>query len=68
MRPKELGSLGIKDLERFSRALRLRCLWLSWDHIDRPWKKLLKMNDQTDRQLFFSSTQMIVGDGRNTPF
>jgi hypothetical protein len=25
------------------------------------------MNDQTDRQLFFSSTQIIVGDGRNTP-
>jgi hypothetical protein len=68
MRPKELDGLGIKDLERFSHALMLRWLWHSWDHNDRPWKYLLKMNDQTDRQLFFSSTQMIVGDGRNTPF
>jgi hypothetical protein len=68
MRPKYLGRLGIKDLEKFSRALRLRWLWHGWDHLDRPWKHLIKITNQTDMQLFFTSTAIAVGDGRNTPF
>jgi hypothetical protein len=36
MRPKKLGGLGIKDLEKFNRALRLRCLWFNWDQKERP--------------------------------
>jgi hypothetical protein len=35
LRPKKWGGLGIKDLDRFSRTLRLRWLWHHWDHIDR---------------------------------
>ncbi|GJN03958.1 hypothetical protein PR202_ga21461 [Eleusine coracana subsp. coracana] len=35
-RPKKLGGLGIKDLEKFNRVLRLRWLWLLWDHNERP--------------------------------
>jgi hypothetical protein len=68
LRPKKWGGLGIKDLDRFSRALRLRWLWHHWDHIDRPWKKLIKVTDKVDRQLFFCSTLIHLGDGRNTPF
>jgi hypothetical protein len=68
MRPKKLGGLGIKDLNKFSRALRLRWLWHSWDHKDRPWKHLLKISDLIDRQLFFCSTEVTVGDDKNTPF
>jgi hypothetical protein len=35
-RPRKLGGLGIKDLDRFGRALRLRWLWYYWDIVDRP--------------------------------
>jgi hypothetical protein len=55
-RPKRLGGLGIKDLDKFGRALYVRWLWFSWDTQARPWKKLLKFHDKSDRALFFAST------------
>jgi hypothetical protein len=35
--PKEKGGLGISDLERFARALRLRWLWFQWKQKDRGY-------------------------------
>lgn len=67
-RPRKLGGLGIKDLEKFGRALRLRWLWHGWDQCDRPWKQLIEHRDKSDRDLFFASTYITVGDGKNTPF
>jgi hypothetical protein len=60
--------MGIKDLDKFSRALRLRWLWHHWDHKDKPWKNLLKIIESTNRKLFFSSIVISIGDGMNTPF
>lgn len=60
--------MGIKDLDKFGRALRLRWLWYGWDQKERPWKNLLKHHDQTDRDLFFASTVVTIGNGKNTPF
>jgi hypothetical protein len=68
IKPKYLGGLGIKDIDKFSRALRLRWFWHSWDYADRQWKHLIKFQDPTDKVLFFNSTYIQVGDGRNTPF
>jgi hypothetical protein len=69
-RPKRFGGggLGIKDLEKFNRVLRLRWLWFNWDHVDRPWMKLMKVTDETDRHLFFASTIISVGNGEDTRF
>jgi hypothetical protein len=63
-----MGGLGIKDLEKFGRALRLRWLWYSWDNHDRHWKEFLKHHDKIDRALFFALTLIMVRDGKNTPF
>jgi hypothetical protein len=35
--PKESGGLGIPNLEKFARALRLRWLWHQWVSSDKPW-------------------------------
>jgi hypothetical protein len=68
LRPRRWGGLGIKDLNKFGRPLRLRWLWHQWDLKEKPWKQLLKVSDQKDRQLLFASTTMQVGNGKNTPF
>jgi hypothetical protein len=36
IRSKSLGGLWIKDLKKFSRALRMRWLWHQWDHKEKP--------------------------------
>jgi hypothetical protein len=36
LRHKRWGGLGIKDLDKFSRALRMRWLWHSWDKKKKP--------------------------------
>jgi hypothetical protein len=66
-RPLKWGGLGIKDLDRFGRALRLRWLWHNWVTTDHPWKDLIKSYDKTHRALFFASSVIIVRNG-NTPF
>jgi hypothetical protein len=48
--------------------LRLKWLWNSWDKQNRQWKNLVEVHDPIDRALFFSSTYIIIGNGKNTPF
>ena len=66
--PKTEGGLGISDLERFSRALRLRWLWFKWKQKQRAWNNLEIPCDKVDRNLFYASTVVTVGDGNTTPF
>jgi hypothetical protein len=40
----------------------------NWDEQEKPWRHLLKITYQSDRDLFFSSTIISVGDGKVTPF
>jgi hypothetical protein len=67
-RPKIKGGLGILDLERFARALRLRWLWFQWRQKERAWNKLEIPCDARDRELFAASTTVTIGDGKTTKF
>jgi hypothetical protein len=67
MRPRKWGRLGIKDLEKFGWALRLRWLRYSWDTVERPWKNLFKPRDKAIKELFYASTVITVGNGKLTP-
>jgi hypothetical protein len=66
--PKDLGGLGILDLERFARALRLWWLWLKWKHAERPWMGLDIPCANIDRDLFNASTVVTVGKGDKAMF
>ncbi|KAE8783586.1 retrotransposon unclassified [Hordeum vulgare] len=61
--PKRFGGLGVKNIECFNRALRLRWEWFKWDDEDRPWKGTPTPCDESERQLFSSCTSIELGDG-----
>jgi len=66
--PKSKGGLGILELERFTRALRLRWLWFQWKHKDCAWNALELPCDWRDRELFAASTEVTIGDGKTARF
>ena len=67
-RPKELGGLGIFDVEKFGRALRLRWPWYAWTEPDRPWHGMALPCDKKDMALFRASTEIVLGDGATCSF
>lgn len=54
--PRSKGGLGVLDLERFMRALRLQCLWFQWKQPEQVWNNLEIPCDAIDRDLFNAST------------
>lgn len=48
-RPKNLGGLGIKDLDRYGRALRLRWLWHQWEGSSSTTIKLIGNRSSTQQ-------------------
>jgi hypothetical protein len=66
--PTEKGGLGIKDLEAFSRSLRLRWQWYAWDDRERPWKGLQLQIDFEDRRFFDAATIVEIGNGCKASF
>ena len=67
-RPKPCGGLGVLDLEKFSRALRLRWMWYQWVDSDRPWVGTDVPCNELDKQLFRCNTVVTIGDGRKALF
>jgi hypothetical protein len=67
-RPKQLGGLGILDLEIFGRALRLRWLWYEWTEPDRPWVGTEVPCNEVDKHFFRMSTTVTVGNGAKARF
>jgi hypothetical protein len=66
--PTSQGGLGVLNLEKFTRALRLRWLWHEWKDPTKPWVGLETPCDEIDRSLFAASTKIAIGDGNTTRF
>jgi len=67
-RAKFLGGLGIKDLQKFNRALRLKWLWLQWRDPDRPWTGFKTQGTPAEMELFRACTSISIGDGHRANF
>jgi hypothetical protein len=62
------GRLGIRDLEHFRRALRLRWLWYKWMKPDVVWSGADLPIDSRDVTLFSAATRVTVGNGVTAKF
>ncbi|WVZ77322.1 hypothetical protein U9M48_025203 [Paspalum notatum var. saurae] len=67
-RPLDLGGLGVLDIHRFARALRLRWLWRQWEDPNAPWAGLETPCNDTDKLLFAAATKITIGNGDKTSF
>lgn len=67
-RPKDLGGLGILDLQRFGWALRVRWLWLGKTEPERPWSTFPVPVHNCAQSLFATAILSEVGNGANTKF
>jgi hypothetical protein len=66
--PRRFGGLGIKDIQNFGRALRLRWEWLRWADEDGPWKGTPTPCDGCDKELFKACTSITTGNGEKAQF
>jgi hypothetical protein len=66
-RPKSLGGLGILDLERFGRALRLR-QWYVRKSRSKPWNGITIHSSAIEMTLFRTCTSTTLGNGETTSF
>jgi hypothetical protein len=67
-RPRELGGLGIPNLQRVGTALRVRWLWQDWTELDKPWQGLPITTDVKVQNLFNAAVKFIVGNGNRIKF
>ena len=60
--------MGILDLNRFARALRLRWQWMEWQQPPRPWVGMETPCDAQDLELFAACTKVTIGNGATASF
>jgi hypothetical protein len=60
--------LGVQNITKFGRALRLRWLWHARKMPNRPWVGTLLPCDEVDRSLFAAATEITLGDGSIAKF
>nr|AAL84310.1 hypothetical protein [Oryza sativa Japonica Group]ABF94209.1 hypothetical protein LOC_Os03g07460 [Oryza sativa Japonica Group] len=63
-----MGGLGVLDLDKFARALRLRWLWFEWECPDKPWVGTTPHYDELDEQIFVAATKVTIGNGQKAKF
>jgi hypothetical protein len=67
-KPKELGGLGIHDLNRFGRVLHQWWFWYQWTDDSKPWQGLTLPCDEQDKALFQASTEINLGNRKKAVF
>jgi hypothetical protein len=65
---KELGGLGISDIQCLNRALRVRWIWLQKTDSSRPWADLPIQSNWFLDKLCSLAMACMVGDGQSTLF
>ena len=63
-----MGGLGILDMDKFARTLRLRWPWLVRKDTERVWVDLGHPCDEEDMALFYECTSITVGNGQRASF
>lgn len=66
--PTASGGLGILNLEKFARALRLHWLWHEWKSSEKAWVGTGTPCDDTDKLRFAAATSITIGNGEKTSF
>jgi hypothetical protein len=66
--PKELGGLGIPNLQLMGMALRMRWLWFTRMDPQRTWSGFKFGNETQEKSFFAASISVTVGDGRKAMF
>lgn len=67
-RPRQLGGLGVLDLQTFNRALRIRWQWLKWKDTNKPWSEMAIQHTPTELELFRTCTTILLGNGQRAAF
>jgi hypothetical protein len=62
------GGLGIPDLARMAISLRNHWVWRMHTYPLQPWRGLDMQFSRSERDIFFASTVMVVGDGSSALF
>jgi hypothetical protein len=65
---KEFGGLGILNLMKFARALRLQWLWQDWTSPNKAWVGTEVPCDDIDKLLFANCTHISLGDDNKASF
>jgi hypothetical protein len=66
--PKDWGGMGVPDLERFERTLRLRWLWQEWTDDSKLLVETEVPCKDIHSLLFNASTTVTIGNGHKAQF
>jgi hypothetical protein len=67
-RPKELGGLGLSDLQSLNWALRVRWVWLKKTNSSKPWVAFQLQSSAAVQDLFKMAMASETDDGTETLF